>query len=153
MAGTRAGGLRIGALAEAAGVGVETLRFYEREGLLPDPPRTGSGYRRYPPDAVRRVRFIRKGRALGFTLAEIRDLLELRVTAAEPCHEVAARARRRLAAVEARLRELNRVRDALEALSRACEANRETGECPILDALDDALDDTLDDTLEHLEAT
>lgn len=71
--------MTIGQVAKAAGVGVETVRFYERVGLIPDPPRRPSGYREYPPDAVHRIEFIKRAKALGFTLAEIGELLSLRV--------------------------------------------------------------------------
>jgi len=131
----------IGTLAEAAGVGVETVRFYEREGLLPEPPRSASGYRLYDVDAVRRLRFIRGAKELGFTLAETKELLELRVTDTTGCDEVAARTRRKIARVDARIRELRRIRRSLRELVRACDENTETGECPILDALDNETDE------------
>lgn len=127
----------IGALAEAADVGVETIRFYEREGLLPEPPRTDAGYRLYDEQAVRRVRFIRKAKDLGFTLAETKELLELRVTDTARCDEVADRARRKIESVDDRIRELARVRHVLADLVQACVANEQTSECPILEALSD----------------
>lgn len=127
----------IGALAEAADVGVETIRFYEREGLLPEPPRSDAGYRLYDGQAVRRVRFIRKAKDLGFTLAETKELLELRVTDTSRCDEVAARARRKIESVDNRIRELARVRRVLNELVQACVANQQTSECPILEALSD----------------
>ncbi len=129
--------LLIGELADAAGVGVETIRFYEREGLLPEPPRSDAGYRLYDAEAVRRVRFIRKAKDLGFTLAETKDLLELRATDASACDDVADRARRKITTVEERIRELNRVRRVLLDLVEACAAQAETSECPILEVLDD----------------
>jgi Hg(II)-responsive transcriptional regulator len=137
MEETATGHMLIGTLAEAAGVGVETLRFYEREGLLPEPPRSDSGYRLYDEDAVRRVRFIRKAKGLGFTLSETKELLELRVTDTDGCDEIAARARRKIARIEDRLRELRRIKWTLRELVRACAENEHTGECPILDALDE----------------
>ena len=82
--------MRIGELAHGAGVSVETVRFYEREGLLPAPPRRGSGYREYPPDTLARLRFIRHAKELGFSLPEIQELLSLRSTEA-PCCEVQRR--------------------------------------------------------------
>lgn len=127
----------IGALADAADVGVETIRFYEREGLLPEPPRSPAGYRLYDADAVRRVRFIRKAKELGFTLSETKELLELRVTDTSACDEVEARARVKIEAVEDRIRELDRVRHVLHELVQACAASEETGECPILAVLDE----------------
>lgn len=131
----------IGTLAEAAGVRVETVRFYEREGLLPEPPRSASGYRLYDADTLRRLRFIRSAKDLGFTLAETKELLELRVTDTNGCDEVAARTRRKIARVDVRIRELRRIRRSLQELVRACDENEQTGECPILDALDHELDE------------
>lgn len=126
----------IGEVAEATGVGVETLRFYERKGLLPEPPRSDAGYRLYGSESVRRVQFILQAKELGFTLAETRELLDLRVTDTAACDDVAARARSKIEAVDSRIRDLRRVRRALHGLLAACAANEETGECPILDALD-----------------
>jgi len=126
----------IGELADAAGVGVETLRFYEREGLLPEPPRSDAGYRLYEPRAVRRVRFIRRAKDLGFTLAETGELLALRVDDASSCRDVEARARRKVADIEEKMIELSSMKRALQTLIRACTANEETGECPILESLD-----------------
>lgn len=140
MENTTTSEMLIGALAEAAGVGVETVRFYEREGLIPEPPRSASGYRLYDVDAVRRLRFIRSAKRLGFTLAETKELLELRVTDTAGCDEVAARTRRKVAKVDARLRELRRIRRTLQRLLQACAENEKTGECPILDAIDDEQD-------------
>lgn len=127
----------IGELAEAAGVGVETIRFYEREGLLPEPPRNDAGYRMYDTEAVRRVLFIRKAKDLGFTLSETKDLLELRVSDTSACDDVAERARRKIATVEERIRELSRVRRVLHDLVESCAAQAETSDCPILEVLDD----------------
>ncbi len=129
--------LLIGELANAADVGVETIRFYEREGLLPEPPRSDAGYRLYDTEAVRRVRFVRKAKELGFTLRETKDLLELRVTDASTCDDVAERARRKIIAVEDRIGELNRVRRVLHDLVEACATRAETTECPILEVLDE----------------
>lgn len=105
-------------------------------GLIPEPPRNASSYRLYDADAVRRLRFIRSAKDLGFTLAETKELLELRVTGTAGCDEVAARTRRKITRVDARIRELRRIRRSLQELVRACDENRQTGECPILDALD-----------------
>ena len=140
MIQTGSDGMFIGELADASGVGVETVRFYEREGLLPEPPRTGAGYRVYDAAAVRRVRFILRAKALGFTLAETKELLELRVTDPAACGDVEATARSKIADVEARIRELERIRIVLGDLVRACARNEQTGECPILDALEDGSD-------------
>ena len=129
--------LTIGKLARAAGVGVETVRFYEREGLLAQPPRRRSGYRQYPPDTVRRVRFIRRAKDLGFTLREVGELLSLRVESSTTCAAVRGIANAKVADIEAKIAELTRMKAALERLARACRGKGPTGECPILDALED----------------
>lgn len=127
--------LSIGQLAKAAGVGVETVRFYEREGLLPEPPRRASGYRQYPSDAVGRIRFIRRAKDLGFTLREIAELLDLRVDPDKTCADVRALARAKLGAVEQKMNDLARIKAALEKLANACRGQGPTSECPILDSI------------------
>lgn len=126
----------IGQLATAAGVGVETVRFYEREGLLPQPPRKRSGYRQYPREAVARVHFIRRAKDLGFTLKEIGELLDLRVDPRKECADVRALAKAKLADVQAKMDDLARIKTALEKLMRACRGSGPTSECPILDAIE-----------------
>lgn len=133
--------LTIGEVAKGADVGVETVRFYEREGLISPPPRRRSGYRQYPPETVRRVRFIRRAKALGFTLKEIAELLAMRVDANTSCAQVRVLARAKISDIDERLAALQRVRDALERLARRCRGSGPTSECPILDALDDGGDD------------
>ena len=129
--------LTIGALAQAADVGVETVRFYERKGLLLEPPRTPSGYRQYPIDAVERLRFIRRAQGLGFALQEISDLLELRVDEVAACGTVEVRAREKLQQVAGKIEELRRIETALNGLVRACQARQPTSDCPILEELED----------------
>lgn len=129
--------LTIGEVAKAAQIGVETVRFYEREGLIAEPPRRPSGYRQYPPDTVRRLRFIRRAKELGFTLKEIGELLDLRVDPAKSCADVRTLANSKVADVEEKMGDLARIKAALEKLSRACRGKGPTSECPILDALDD----------------
>ncbi len=128
--------LTIGALAQAAGIGVETVRFYERRGLLPEPPRTPSGYRQYPGDAVDRVKFIRRAQGLGFALREISELLDLRVDEVAACGPVEAQAREKLEQVAGKIEALRRIETALQRLVEACEAREPTGACPILEELD-----------------
>jgi len=130
-------GITIGKLARRAGVGVETIRFYERKGLLPEPPRTRSGYRAYPEETVRRLRFIRRAKELGFTLREIRELLALRAGPEATCDAVRERARAKIADIEARIRTLEAMRAALERLAADCPASGPVRACPILDALED----------------
>jgi MerR family copper efflux transcriptional regulator len=129
--------LTIGALARAAQVGVETIRFYEREGLIAEPPRRPSGYRQYPPDAVRRVRFIHRAKELGFTLKEVRELLALRVGPEATCADVQAVAHVKIADIEERVAHLQDMKTALARLADACRGQGPVTECPILDALDE----------------
>jgi MerR family mercuric resistance operon transcriptional regulator len=124
--------MTIARLAEAGGVGVETVRFYQRRGLLAEPPRAG-GIRRYGPEDVRRLRFIRTAQAAGFTLEEIGELLELDRTNDRPrVRELAAS---RLAALDAKISELTQARSALERLRSSC-ASGKRGPCPIIEAFD-----------------
>lgn len=131
-----AGALTIGQLARAADVGVETIRFYERQRLIEQPPRRRSGYRQYPPQTVVRVRFIRRAKELGFTLNEIRELLSLRVDPDRTCADVRSMARTKIATIEAKMAELAKMRRALDRLARVCRGSGPTSECPILDLLE-----------------
>lgn len=124
-----------GSVARGAGVGVETIRFYEREGLIGKPPRTPSGYRQYPEDVIERVRFIQRAKDLGFSLAEIRELLALSVRPGSECDDVRLRAEAKIADIEARMRDLDAMRRVLAELTRACATGKPTSECPILECL------------------
>jgi MerR family mercuric resistance operon transcriptional regulator len=127
--------LTIGRLARECGATVDTIRYYEREGLLAPPRRSRSGYRLYATDALERLRFIRRAKALGFALDEIRELLALRVDRTKSCGDVRARARAKIADIENRIGNLEQMRSALERLAAACSGAGPTNECPILDAL------------------
>jgi Hg(II)-responsive transcriptional regulator len=133
--------LTIGQVARRAGVHLETVRYYERRGLLPPPPRTPAGYRQYQPDAVRRVRFIKRAQRLGFTLREIRDLLALRVEDGRRCASIAREAREVMHRIEGRMAELEAMQAALRRLIRACRKRQTTDACPILEALEDSPED------------
>ncbi|MFA5683058.1 MAG: helix-turn-helix domain-containing protein [Lysobacteraceae bacterium] len=126
--------MKIGGAATASGSHVETIRYYERIGLLPVPPRTDGGYRDYSPAQVDRLRFIARGRALGFSLDEIRSLLRLAEAAELSCEEVDELARHHLAEIEQRIGELRRM---AQALRRTIDSSQHgvRGECAILDAL------------------
>lgn len=130
-------GLTIGQLAQAAGVGVETIRFYERQGLITQPPRRRSGFRQYPAEVARRVRFIRRAKELGFTLKEISELLSLRVDPDTTRADVRAMTRAKLADVERKLAELQTIKRALDRLVSTCRGQGPTSGCPILDLLDE----------------
>ncbi len=129
-------GLTIGRLARQSGVGVETIRFYERQGLLPPPARTTANYRIYPEQEVRRLHFIRRAKALGFTLREIRELLELRHRTGAEKGEVRQRAEAKIADLDRRIAELERIRAALQHLVSACDGHGPASDCPILEALE-----------------
>jgi len=132
--------LTIGKVAKQAGVGVETIRFYEREGLIDDPRRRSSGYREYAPDVVHRIRFIRHAKELGFTLREIKELLELRVEPDCHCGDVLELATAKIADIEQRIQKLQRIKQTLSKLATACNRRRPTAPCPILEAMDDSGD-------------
>lgn len=127
--------LTIGRVAQSAGVAIDTIRFYEREGLLPEPRRRPSGYREYDQGAVARLRFIRRAKDLGFTLEEIRELLALSADRHGGVEGVRERAAARLRAINARIAELQRVRDGLSELVEACPGHGAPEDCPILKAL------------------
>ncbi len=128
--------MTIGRLAVAAGVGVETVRFYERRGLIQQPPKpSGAGFRVYPEETERRIRFIRQGQELGFSLREIQELLSLRADPAANSADVHKRATAKLAEVNRKITELERIRTALETLIGACPGGGALGACSIMDAL------------------
>src|SRR5213593_2263307 len=128
-------------VARAAGVNIQTLRYYERRGLLVAPRRSDSGYRQYAEDAVGRLRFIKHAKELGFSLREIQELLALRIRHRDACDTVERRTREKIELVEQTIRDLRRISRTLERLASACAARRPTDECPILEALEDH-DDT-----------
>lgn len=128
--------MRIGELARHAGVTVQTVRYYERRGLLVAASRLASGYREYGADAIERLRFIRRAQELGFTLAEIADLLALRLARGTPASAVKARAQAKIADIDQRIRDLQRIRHALVHLAGRCRGGRgPVGDCPLLEAL------------------
>lgn len=128
--------LKIGRAAERAGVGVETIRFYERRGLIDQPPTPADGHRRYPAETVRRIRFIRQAQQIGFSLNEIGELLSLRADPSADCADVRDRAAAKVEEVDSKIAELNRIRRALEDVIAACPGRGNVGACTILEALD-----------------
>lgn len=129
-------GLKVGEVAQRAGVNLQTIHYYERRGLLPEPPRTRSNYRSYPPDAVVRVRFIKRAQELGFTLKEIEELLSLRAAPRARCGDVRARAEAKVHDIDERLRTLRAMRRALVQLIGECSGAGPVTDCPILAALE-----------------
>jgi len=124
--------MRIGHLAGKAGVAVDTVRYYERQGLLPQPLRRPSGYRDYGDDDLQQLRFVRRCKALGFTLEETRELLRLNADPKADRAEVRALTERRLADVDAKLRELQVLRDSLAELASSCSGRGSLAGCPII---------------------
>lgn len=122
--------LTIGRLATTAGVNVETIRYYQRRGLLDEPPKPLGGYRRYPAEMARRIRFVKRAQALGFELEEILRLP--RFEGVDCCAETRRLAAHRLEAIERKLTNLRAMRDALAELVRLCDAGRTEGPCPII---------------------
>lgn len=129
-------GLSSGELAASARVNVETLRFYERKGLLPKPPRRASGYRAYPAEDVQRIRFIKRAQELGFSLVEIRELLGLRVCPTATSAAVKDRVEEKIADVRRRIAGLKEMEKALTKLSASCSGRGPTADCPILHHLE-----------------
>jgi len=126
---------RIGAIARAADVHIQTLRYYERRGILPAPRRSPSGYREYSPDAVQAIRFIKRAQDLGFTLREVQELLRLRGSRTSGRSRARAAAAAKLREVDAKIAELRTLRRALEVLLNSCGAGAGR-DCPILEALE-----------------
>ncbi len=128
--------MTIGEVASAAGVNRQTLRYYERRGILRPPDRTDSGYRLYPPDAARIVLFIKKAQKLGFSLDEIEGLLALRENSSRTCGEVRTLAEEKLTDIDEKIRRLRAMRRTLGKLVKNCGKDGNAPDCPILEALD-----------------
>lgn len=129
-------GLTIGEVAAQAKVHVETLRYYKRRGLVARPPRSTSNYRRYPADAVRRVRFIQRAQELGFSLNGIKELLSLRTAPEAGCHEVRAHAEAKIKDIDDKIGTLTAMKHALSTLVTECSGAGPLSGCPILESLE-----------------
>ena len=127
--------LTIGELAQQGGVNLETIRYYERKGLLPKPPRTPSGYRAFPETTVRRIRFIKQAQELGFSLREINELLELRIALGGTQADVRKRATAKISDIEEKISRLRSMKRALERLTATCCGDGAASDCPILESL------------------
>lgn len=128
--------LRTGELAGQAGVNIETIRYYERRGLLPKAPRTSSGYRAFDREAVRRLRFIKEAQALGFSLKDVSELLSLRVDGRRSCKQVRVRAETTLTEIRAKIIKLQAIETTLARFVKTCSGRRRVSDCRILEALD-----------------
>ena len=125
--------LTIGRVAKLAGVNVETIRYYQRRGLLAEPEKPHMGYRRYPADSVRHLRFIKRAQGIGFTLKEIAELL--RLEEARACAETRALAAYKMELIDQKLTGLAAMRNALAGLVRQCDRKQPTKGCPIIEVL------------------
>jgi Hg(II)-responsive transcriptional regulator len=132
--------MRSSQIAAQAGVNVQTLRYYERRGLLPEPPRLESGYRSYDPDTVARVRFVKQAQQLGFSLEEIDSLLGLATGGPDNCDAAKALAGEKLAQLEQKIAGLNVMCDSLRQLVATCDRPRARRVCPLLEAIAGAAD-------------
>ena len=128
--------MMIGQLSKISGVGIETIRFYERRGLLPPAGRKSSGYRQYDEQSVARINFIKTAKDLGFTLDDIKDLLSLRVRKESQCSKVKSKAQKKLLETRDKIAELQKIEGVLEKLVETCDERSPTSECPILDCLE-----------------
>lgn len=133
--------LTIGKVAKKAGVNLETIRYYERQGLIPRPPQRQSdggflGYRHYPAETVKRIQFIRHAKELGFSLKEIAELLSLKIEQNVTCGDVRKRAEAKIADIDGRIKTLQRMKKALVNLAKECKGKGPVSECPILEALE-----------------
>lgn len=129
-------GLKIGEVAERGRVNLQTIRYYERERLLPEPPRLASGYRLYPDQTVRRVRFIKRAQDIGFTLGQIRELLAIRIDTDRNSSEVRALAQAKISDIEGKIQTLHRMKEALARITERCSGCGPASECPILESID-----------------
>ena len=128
--------MTIGQLARQAQVNVETIRYYERRGLVPEPARRDSGYRQYARDDITRIRFIKRAQRLGFTLQEIAELLGLRVDPDTTCADIKAQAETKITDISEKIHTLQRMRKVLVQLTEACDVQAPTDQCPILESLE-----------------
>jgi Hg(II)-responsive transcriptional regulator len=131
-----AGVMRTHEVAERAGVNAQTLRYYERRGILTEPPRSAGGYRNYPASAVAVLRFVKRAQELGFTLAEVEELLGLAEGGPESCDAARTLAQAHIAELERKIADLQRMRASLGALLATCQRPRSDRSCPLLAAME-----------------
>ncbi len=129
--------MTIGKIAKLADVGIETIRFYEREQLIAVPSRSASGYRQYPTETVKRLRFIKRAKELGFSLKEIKELLSLQIEPNTTCKDIRKRAELKIENIQEKIQTLKKMDKSLRKLTEACKSRGPVTECPILEALED----------------
>ena len=130
--------MKIGEVAKRSGVGIETIRYYEREGLLQEPERRPSGYRQYDESTLKRLEYISRAKELGFTLAEIRELLELSFAAHKGCDHIRQRADAKIADIENKIRSLQKMRRSLRNIVTQCKKKDSLHDCPLVHGAHDA---------------
>lgn len=123
-------------VADNAGVTIEAVRFYEREGLIEEPPRTESNYRKYPDDAVSRIRFIKRAQNLGFSLPEVKELLSLKMSPETTAADIRQRAVAKIEDIESKIQALQNMKRVLGEITEACHGHGALSDCPILEALE-----------------
>ncbi len=128
-------GLTMSQLAKNAGVNIETIRYYERLGLISEPPRTESGYRSFPPEVVQRIKFIKRSQDLGFTLAEINKLITMTESESFGCREVREFASQKILEIELKIHDLQNIKNVLQDLASKCSEEGATNTCPIIEKL------------------
>ncbi len=128
--------LTVGKLAKEVGINIETVRYYENIKLLPKPKRTESGYRLYSEIDIDRLKFIKKSQQLGFTLNEIKELLFLRIDKNTTCHDLKIMAEQKIDEIDFKIKELKKIKKALETLASQCSGKGPKSECPILENLE-----------------
>lgn len=126
--------LKIGQLAKEIGINIETIRYYERRGLIEEPPRYTSGYRAFPPKYVERIRFIKRAQALGFTLREVSELLAL-ADGNPACKDIRKFAEEKVEDIETRIHDLQKIKEVLHELIKKCLSEGKLSSCPIIESL------------------
>ena len=134
--------MKIGEVAKRSGVGIETIRFYEREELLQEPKRRPSGYRQYDESTIKRLEYISRAKELGFTLAEIRELLELSFAAHSGCDHIRQRAEAKIADIENKIRNLQKMRRSLRSIVNQCKTKDSPHDCPLVHGDHDAKEES-----------
>jgi Hg(II)-responsive transcriptional regulator len=124
--------MKIGEIAKRSGIGIETIRFYEREGLLQEPERRPSGYRVYDDSSVERLGYIKQAKELGFTLTEIRELLELSFAAHAGCEHIRHKAEIKITDIESKIRSLKQMKRSLDKIVERCRAKNSPNDCPLV---------------------
>ncbi|GJM25619.1 MAG: heavy metal-dependent transcription regulator 2 [Phycisphaerae bacterium] len=130
--------MKIGELSKQSGAGIETIRFYERKGLLADPVRSPTGYRQYEASVVARLQFIRRAKELGFTLAEIKEILALWFDANTRCEHVRQRAEQKIADIEEKVQSLHKMKRSLKKVISECESQDSVDDCPLMKGVGNA---------------